>query len=94
MDSQSVLYHFFAGDTQMQKSAPPQHVDELIQSMQQCVYDVKSWMTQQTETKRWQDGSTDHIFTKDFKLYTSYSLNCWKPDSPLLSVSQISWSNA
>ena len=53
MDSHSVLHHSFADDTQLQKSAPPQQVDELIQSMQQCVHDVKSWMThKKTETKR------------------------------------------
>ena len=45
MDSHSVLHHTFADDTQLQKSAPPQQVDGLIQSMQQCVHDVKSWMT-------------------------------------------------
>ena len=45
MDSHSVLLHCFAGDTQLQKSAPPQQVDELIQSMQQRVHDVKLWMT-------------------------------------------------
>ena len=46
MDSHSVLYHFFFADgTQLQKSAPPQQVDELIQSMQLCVHDVKLWMT-------------------------------------------------
>ena len=36
MDRHSVLHHSFADDTQLQKSAPPQQVDELIQSMQQC----------------------------------------------------------
>ena len=45
MDSHSVLHHSSADDTQLQKSAPPQQVDELIQSMQQCVHNVKSWMT-------------------------------------------------
>ena len=42
MDSHSVFHHSFADDTQLQNSAPPQQVDEL---MQQCVHDVKSWMT-------------------------------------------------
>ena len=41
MDSHSVLHHSFADDTQLQKSALPQQADELIQSMQQCIYDVK-----------------------------------------------------
>ena len=45
MDSHSVLHHSFADDTQLQKSAPPQQVDELIQSMQQSVHDIKLWMT-------------------------------------------------
>ena len=36
MDNHSVLRHSFADDSQLQKSAPPQQVDELIQSMQQC----------------------------------------------------------
>ena len=44
MDSHSVLQHSFADDIQLKKSALPQQVYELIQSMQQCVYDVKSWM--------------------------------------------------
>ena len=42
MDSHSVFHHSFADDTQLQNSAPPQQVDEL---MQQCVHDIKSWMT-------------------------------------------------
>ena len=29
----------------LQKSAPPQQLDELIQSTQECIHDVKSWMT-------------------------------------------------
>ena len=45
MDSHSVLQHSFADDIQLKKSALPQQVYELIQSMQQCVLDVKSWMT-------------------------------------------------
>ena len=44
MDRHSVLHHIFADDTHLQKSAPPQQVDELIQSVQQCVHDVKSWV--------------------------------------------------
>ena len=40
MDSHSVLHHSFADDTQLQKSAPPQQVHELIQFMQECVHDA------------------------------------------------------
>ena len=45
MDSHSVLHHSFADDTQLQKSARAKQVDELVQSMLQCVHDVKSWTT-------------------------------------------------
>ena len=45
IDSHSVLHHSFADDSQLQKSAPPQQLDEVIQSMQECIHDVKLWMT-------------------------------------------------
>ena len=45
MNSHSVLHHSFADDTQLQKSARAKQVDELVQSMLQCVHDVKSWTT-------------------------------------------------
>ena len=44
MHSHFVLHHFLADDTQLQKSAPPQQVDELIQSMQKYIHDIESWM--------------------------------------------------
>ena len=31
--------------TQLGKSAPPHHVCELVQSMQECIHDVKVWMS-------------------------------------------------
>ena len=45
ISSHSVLFHSYADDTQLQKSAKPSHVNELVQSMQACIQDVKSWMT-------------------------------------------------
>lgn len=40
----SVLHHSFADDFQLQKSAPSQQLDELIQSTQDCIQNVKLWM--------------------------------------------------
>ena len=40
-----IHHHSFADDTQLRKSAPPNHVGELVQSMQECVHDVKVWMS-------------------------------------------------
>jgi hypothetical protein len=45
MDRHSVLHHSYADDSQLQKSASPREIPELIQSMQSCIEDVKSWMT-------------------------------------------------
>ena len=42
IDSHSVLFHSFTNDTQLQKSASPQQVDELLQFMQECIHDVES----------------------------------------------------
>ena len=59
MDSQSVLHHSIADNTQLQKYAPPQQVNELIQFMQQCVHDVKSWMT--PNKLKLNDGKTEAL---------------------------------
>ena len=32
-------------DTQLRISSPPYHVSELVQSMQECIHDVKVWMS-------------------------------------------------
>ena len=45
IESHSVLHHCYADDSQLQISAPPHHVDELVQTIQACICDVKSWMT-------------------------------------------------
>ena len=45
ISSHSVLRHSFADDTQLQNSSEPSRVNELLHSMQECIRDVKSWMT-------------------------------------------------
>ncbi|KAK7111255.1 hypothetical protein V1264_010921 [Littorina saxatilis] len=45
MASHSVLHHSYADDTQLQKSADLKSFDTLMHSMQECILDVKSWMT-------------------------------------------------
>ena len=37
----AIHHHSNADDTQLRKSAPPHHVSELVQSMQECLHDVK-----------------------------------------------------
>ena len=43
--SHSIIHHSFADDLQLQMSAPPDRIYELLHSMQSCISDVKAWAT-------------------------------------------------
>ena len=43
IDSHSIIHHSFADDLQLQMSAPPDRIYELLHSMQSCTSDVKAW---------------------------------------------------
>ena len=45
IDSHSIIHHSFADDLQLQMSAPPDRISELLHSMQSCICDVKTWAT-------------------------------------------------
>ena len=45
IDLHSIIHHSFADDLQLQMSAPPDGIFELLQSMQSCICDVKAWVT-------------------------------------------------
>ena len=45
IDSHSFIHHSFADDLQLQMSAPPDRISELLHSMQSCICDVKVWAT-------------------------------------------------
>ena len=45
IDSHSIMHHSFADDLQLQISAPPYRISELLHSMQSCMSDVKAWAT-------------------------------------------------
>ena len=45
IDSHSIIHHSFADDLQIQMSAPPDGISELLHSMQSCISDVKAWAT-------------------------------------------------
>ena len=45
IDSHSIIHHSFADDLQLQMSAPPDEIYELLHSMQSCIGDVKAWAT-------------------------------------------------
>ena len=41
----SIIHHSFADDLQLQMSAPPDIISDLLHSMQSCISDVKAWST-------------------------------------------------
>ena len=45
IDSHSIIHNSFADDLQLQMSAPPDRISELLHSMQSCISDVKAWAT-------------------------------------------------
>ena len=45
IDSHSITHHEFADNLQLQMSAPPDRISELLHSMQSCICDVKAWAT-------------------------------------------------
>ena len=45
IDSHSIIQHSFADDIQLQISAPPDKIYQLLHSMQSCISDVKAWAT-------------------------------------------------
>ena len=43
IDSHSIIHHSFADDLQLQMSAPPDRISELLHLMQSCISDGKAW---------------------------------------------------
>ena len=41
----TIIHNSFADDLQLQMSAPPDRISELLHSMQSCISDVKAWAT-------------------------------------------------
>ena len=45
IDSHTIIHHSFTDDLQLQMSALPDRISELLHSMQPCIGDVKAWAT-------------------------------------------------
>ena len=45
IDSHSIIHHSFADDLQLQMSAPPSGISELLHFIQSLISDVKAWAT-------------------------------------------------
>ena len=58
--SHSIIHYSFADDLQLQTSAPPDRISELLHSMQSCVSDVKALAT--ANMLKLNDGTTKLMF--------------------------------
>ena len=45
IDLHSIIHNSFADDLQLQISAPPDRISELLHTMLSCISDVKAWAT-------------------------------------------------
>ena len=45
INSHSIMHHSFADDIQLQMSAPPDEISELLHSMQSCISEGNAWAT-------------------------------------------------
>ena len=93
----SVVPHSYADDSQLQKSTKslinlPKEIDEqtrineindLTNSMQMCVHDVKSWMN--FNKLKLNDGKSEVLFIASPRMYVSAPL----PDSLVLGCSNV-----
>ena len=60
IDSHSIMHHSFIDDLQLQMSAPPDKISELLHSMQSCISDVKAWAT--LNMSKLNDNKTELMF--------------------------------
>ena len=86
--SHSVIDHSYADDSQLQKSASPRDIPYLIQSMQECISDVKSWMT--VNKLKLNDDKTEVMLVSSKQM--SHKLTV--PDSMIVGDATISFTRA
>ena len=72
IDSHSIMHHSFAVDLQLQMSAPPDRISELLHSMQSCIGDVKAWAT--VNMLRLSDNKTELMLVTSYRAKHLHSL--------------------
>ena len=59
IDSHSIKHHSLLNDLQLQMSAPPDGISELLHSMQSCICDAKAWTI--ANMSRLNDNKIEHM---------------------------------
>ena len=88
IDSLSIIHHSFADDLQLQMSAPPDRISELLHSMQSCISDVKAWAT--ANMLKLNDNKTEFMLVTSKRTKHLHSL----PTSITIGNAQIPFKNS
>ena len=74
IDSHSIIHHSFADDLQLQMSAPPDRISELLHCTQSCISDVKAWAS--ANMLRLSDNKTELMLvtSKELSISITYLL--------------------
>ena len=88
IDSHSLCNHSFADDTQLYKSCTPSIIDQTIQTTQNCITDIKTWMT--THKLKLNDDKTEVLLIHTNRSFSSNT----KPSSILVGNADITFSDS
>ena len=88
IDSHYIIHHSFSDDLQLQMSAPPDIISELLQSMQSCISDVNGWAT--ANMPKLNDNKTELMLVTSNRTKHLHSL----PTSITIGNAQIPFRNS
>ena len=72
IERHSILHHSYADDTQLQNSATPDRLPNLIDSMWLCIDDIKDWMTD--NKLKLNDDKTEVMIISSSRMSTALSI--------------------
>ena len=72
IERHSILHHSYADDTQLQNSATPDRLPNLIDSMRLCIDDIKDWMTE--KKLKLNDDKTEVMIISSSGMSTALSI--------------------
>ena len=84
----SVCHHAYSDDTQLYKSGSVEQVGDVIQSMTQCILEVRSWMS--ANRLKLNDDKTEAMIIASSRIATSVSL----PQSLVIDGTVVSFSQS
>ena len=88
IDRHSVSHHAYSDDTQLYKSGKVDQINEIIQSVSQCIFDVRCWMSE--NRLKLNEGKTEAMLIAPSRVLASTSL----PDRIQIDNTLVSFSSS